>query len=88
MHLLCNPQGTSPWWLDPTQLRVQDVVERYPWTGEDVVHKRRDKRPGHHTGKVVRTKEGAEIQYAYKPNRLMILVMMSSLLHFAIAIQS
>mmetsp|Transcript_47411 Transcript_47411/g.119998 ORF Transcript_47411/g.119998 Transcript_47411/m.119998 type:complete len:232 (-) Transcript_47411:47-742(-) len=41
---------------------VLDVVERYPKSGESVVHKRRDKRGGSHTGVVVQTAEGPSIQ--------------------------
>lgn len=42
---------------------IMDVVERYPWTGEEKQHSRRDKRPGHHTGRVVLTYKGPSIQY-------------------------
>ena len=31
------------------------LIPRYPWSGEAVVHSRRDKRRGHHTGRVVRS---------------------------------
>ena len=41
---------------------LMDVVESYPWNGEEVSHKRRDKRKGHHTGKAVRLKEGPSVQ--------------------------
>ena len=37
-------------------------VESYPWSGETVKHKRRDKRRGIHTGQVVRTPTGAAIE--------------------------
>lgn len=37
---------------------ILDVEEEYPWTGEDVVHRRRDKRRGTHTGRVCRTDNG------------------------------
>ncbi|KAK9822357.1 hypothetical protein WJX81_001129 [Elliptochloris bilobata] len=37
---------------------VLDVVERYPWSGEVVLHKRRDKRSGQHRGRVERTSDG------------------------------
>lgn len=37
---------------------VMDVVEQYPWTGEEKQHKRRDKRKGHHFGFVSRTEKG------------------------------
>lgn len=43
---------------------VMDVVEQYPWTGEQTTHKRRDKRAGHHTGRVVGTEEGPQLQCA------------------------
>lgn len=39
-----------------------DVVECYPWDGVEVKHKRRDKRGGHHYGKVVRTDQGPVIE--------------------------
>jgi hypothetical protein len=35
-----------------------DVVEKYPWSGESVVHPRRDKRRGTHTAHVTRTERG------------------------------
>lgn len=35
-----------------------DVVERYPWSGEEVLHGRRDKRRGQHRGVVLRSEEG------------------------------
>lgn len=41
---------------------IMDVVEEYPWTGEMVVHNRRDKRQGTHTGKVVMTEQGPQLQ--------------------------
>lgn len=37
------------------------MVECYPWTSEQVVHKRRDKRAGQHRGVVRRTEAGPEI---------------------------
>lgn len=37
-------------------------VESYPWNGEEVFHKRRDKRKGQHVGRAVRLKEGPSIQ--------------------------
>lgn len=37
-------------------------VECYPWNGEVVKHKRRDKRKGHHMGRVVRTENGPCIE--------------------------
>lgn len=38
---------------------------RYPWSGEVVLHNRRDKRRGQHRGSVSRTGEGGGcIQYA------------------------
>jgi hypothetical protein len=37
-------------------------VECYPWSGEMVKHKRRDKRRGHHLGRVERIEKGAMIQ--------------------------
>jgi hypothetical protein len=37
---------------------LMDVVERYPWSAEQVAHSRRDKRRGQHTGRVTRTAEG------------------------------
>ena len=41
---------------------LMDVVEKYPWTGETVIHKRRDKRKGTHTGNVQRTNEGPQMR--------------------------
>ncbi|KAL4425760.1 hypothetical protein ABPG75_009776 [Micractinium tetrahymenae] len=41
---------------------IMDVVEQYPWSGEEVVHPRRDKRSGTHTGHVMRTERGPCIQ--------------------------
>lgn len=41
---------------------IMDVVEQYPWTGQEQRHSRRDKRAGHHYGKVVRTDRGPAIQ--------------------------
>lgn len=41
---------------------IMDVVEQYPWTGQEQQHSRRDKRAGHHHGKVVRTDRGPAIQ--------------------------
>lgn len=38
---------------------IMDVVETYPWSGEEVVHGRRDKRKGSHSGRVTRTASGA-----------------------------
>lgn len=43
-----------------------DVVEQYPWSGETVIHKRRDKRKGTHTGHVERTKEGPQLRSAFE----------------------
>lgn len=40
---------------------VLDVVEKYPWDGSKVVHSRRDKRFGKHTGMVRRAERGPEI---------------------------
>ncbi len=40
---------------------IMDVVEQYPWTGQEQRHSRRDKRSGHHFGKVVKTEEGPAI---------------------------
>lgn len=37
---------------------VLDVEEEYPWNGDNVVHKRRDKRRGTHRGRVSRTIDG------------------------------
>lgn len=34
------------------------VVERYPWSGEPVPHKRRDRRRGQHLGYVSRAEDG------------------------------
>ncbi|KAK9808804.1 hypothetical protein WJX72_004024 [[Myrmecia] bisecta] len=45
---------------------LMDVVERYPWDGAEVQHSRRDKRKGHHQGKVVRTAEGPSIQVRWE----------------------
>lgn len=39
-----------------------DVVEQYPWTGEEKQHSRRDKRAGHHYGRIVKTDKGPSIQ--------------------------
>lgn len=41
---------------------IMDVVEQYPWTGQEQQHSRRDKRSGHHSGKVVKTDNGPAIQ--------------------------
>lgn len=41
---------------------IMDVVEEYPWSGEIVQHKRRDKRAGNHTGRVAQTDEGPQLQ--------------------------
>lgn len=41
---------------------IMDVVEQYPWTGEQKQHSRRDKRAGHHFGKIVKTDKGPSIQ--------------------------
>ena len=41
---------------------IMDVVERYPWTGEEQQHKRRDKRAGYHVGRVIKTDDGPEIR--------------------------
>lgn len=41
---------------------LMDVVEKYPWVGEEVAHPRRDKRRGQHLGRVVRTTEGPSIE--------------------------
>eukprot|EP00891_Asterochloris_glomerata_P008731 jgi/Astpho2/8731/Aster-x1541 len=38
---------------------VMDVAEKYPWNGEEVQHSRRDKRRGHHFGRVVRNEGGS-----------------------------
>jgi hypothetical protein len=38
-----------------------DVVEQYPWSGEVVTHKRRDKRSGHHLGRVLASKDGPQL---------------------------
>jgi len=40
---------------------VMDVVERYPKSGEAVVHSRRDKRRGKHTGQLKQTEGGPAI---------------------------
>ncbi|DBA95199.1 TPA: hypothetical protein ACH3X3_013101 [Trebouxia sp. C0006] len=40
---------------------IMDVVEQYPWTGQEQQHNRRDKRSGHHLGKVVKTDRGPAI---------------------------
>ena len=41
---------------------VLDVVEKYPWSGEEVAHGRRDKRRGAHTGSVSRCEaDGAPV---------------------------
>lgn len=37
---------------------IMDVIEQYPWSGDKVVHPRRDKRRGQHTAHVVRTEAG------------------------------
>ncbi|KAL3146264.1 hypothetical protein ABBQ32_002965 [Trebouxia sp. C0010 RCD-2024] len=41
---------------------IMDVVEQYPWNGQERQHSRRDKRGGHHHGKVVRTERGPAIR--------------------------
>ncbi len=41
---------------------IMDVVEQYPWSGETVEHSRRDKRPGRHFGRVVKSEEGPQLQ--------------------------
>ena len=41
---------------------IMDVVEQYPWSGKEQQHSRRDKRSGHHLGKVVRSEQGPAIQ--------------------------
>lgn len=41
---------------------IMDVVEQYPWTGQEQRHSRRDKRAGHHYGQVVKTDRGPAIQ--------------------------
>lgn len=40
------------------------LAVRYPWTGEVVLHSRRDKRRGQHRGSVHRTEAGPCIQCA------------------------
>ncbi len=40
---------------------VMDVVEQYPWTGDLVTHKRRDKRAGHHEGRVQMSDDGPQL---------------------------
>ncbi|BDA46897.1 hypothetical protein COCOBI_09-3500 [Coccomyxa sp. Obi] len=45
---------------------LMDVVECYPWSGEIVKHKRRDKRKGHHLGRVVRTEKGPCIEVTWE----------------------
>lgn len=40
---------------------IMDVVEQYPWTGQELKHSRRDKRSGHHTGNVIKTEKGPAI---------------------------
>jgi hypothetical protein len=42
---------------------IMDIVECYPWDGREVLHKRRDKRRGQHTGRVVRKEDGPAIEY-------------------------
>lgn len=49
---------------------IMDVVECYPWTGEQCTHSRRDKRWGLHKGGVVRTAEGPSIRYGLRAPRL------------------
>lgn len=44
---------------------IMDVVERYPWSGQEKQHARRDKRGGHHFGKIVQTDKGPSIQCAF-----------------------
>lgn len=36
---------------------IMDVKERYPWTGSNVEHARRDKRKGQHTGWITKHRE-------------------------------
>eukprot|EP00884_Botryococcus_braunii_P012179 jgi/Botrbrau1/20962/Bobra.0135s0080.1 len=45
---------------------IMDVVECYPWDGTPVKHKRRDKKKGHHLGKVVRTDKGPVIEVTWE----------------------
>ena len=40
---------------------IMDVSERYPWTGQQQQHPRRDKRAGVLTGKAIRTPQGPGI---------------------------
>ncbi|KAK9831170.1 hypothetical protein WJX74_005878 [Apatococcus lobatus] len=40
---------------------IMDVVERYSWSGAVTEHKRRDKRRGIHSGRVLRTDSGPQI---------------------------
>lgn len=42
---------------------VMDVVERYSWSGAVTEHKRRDKRRGIHSGRVLKTETGPQIRY-------------------------
>ena len=53
---------------------IMDVVELYPWKGETVIHKRRDKRKGTHSGHVERTKDGEpQLRQAFISNKTRIL---------------
>lgn len=44
---------------------IMDMVERYPWSGQEKQHSRRDKQGGHHFGKIVKTDKGPSIQCAF-----------------------
>ena len=41
---------------------IMDVVEQYPWNGQEQQYSCRDKRAGHHHGKVVKIDRGPAIQ--------------------------
>lgn len=41
---------------------VIDLAEQYPWDGTHVKQKRRDKRRGYHTGRVVRSPGGISLE--------------------------
>lgn len=45
---------------------VLDVLECYPWTGEEILHSRRDKRKGVHKGCVSSTTEGPCINVSWE----------------------
>lgn len=43
----------------PPHMRRPTAAAQYPWSGKEVVHGRRDKRKGSHSGRVTRSASGA-----------------------------